>query len=429
MVFVTALIGAAVVGALWWRSHRQTVEVWDRLEEVLRDLAEDRQPKRLIFHSHNGGAITALMDKFAIKVGGLRQQIEREGFNLQTILATMEDGVMIVDAQHVLRVANPAFLRIFDLKQSPIGQSVLQVLRDAQFEQAITAAFSAGAPHTTEVAMSRTRPARHFAVHAAAIQDERQQPAVVAILRETTRLKQLEEVRREFVANVSHELRTPLSIFHGYVENLSDNPEMERADQAEIFKILHKHSERLNALLEDLLTLARLESRPDKLDLRPLDLATLIRGVSAEWLKRAESKGIAVDHDLPELPAIEGDASKLEQVFNNLLENAVKYTEHGGRVRVTAALTGREVEVAFADTGIGILPADLPHVFERFYRADKARTRGGTGLGLSIVKHIVQLHGGTVSAQSTYGEGTTVTLRMPLVGQRVVSQAAPRSST
>jgi len=192
---------------------------------------------------------------------------------------------------------------------------------------------------------------------------------------------------------------------------------MKRAQQAEIFATLCKHSSRLNALLEDLLTIARLEARHEKIERQELSPAELIQTVADDWAGKMEEKKLTLELDLaPDLPHLMADRRRLEQVLHNLLQNAVKYTEPGGRITLRAAGDSAAITVRVEDTGIGIQPADLPHIFERFYRADKARTRehGGTGLGLSIVKHIVHLHGGTVSAQSRFGQGTAIILRLPL---------------
>jgi two-component system phosphate regulon sensor histidine kinase PhoR len=317
----------------------------------------------------------------------------------------------------VLRRVNPSFLTLHNLKADPRGQTVLHTLREPAIEEIVSAALKTGEPQTREVEIAGSKPPRHFAVHAVPMRDDEGRPGVVAIFRDTSRIKQLEDVRREFVANVSHELRTPLSIFQGYLENLLDDPTMPRKEQAEIFTILRKHSSRLNALLEDLLILARLESRYEELQREVIAPAEFIRGLLADWRERAEKKKLALTLDLPgDLPTIHADPLRLGQVLNNLLENAIKYTEEGGRVAIHATRENGVVEVRVEDTGSGIPPADLPHIFERFYRADKSRTRelGGTGLGLSIVKHIVQSHGGTVKAESTYGKGTTISFRLPV---------------
>ena len=413
---------AAGIAVAWWFSHRRLVRHWGILGKWIEDLAAGRTPGGLVFR--DGGRFAALahpLEKLAAAQARLRGEAEREEFNLRTILASMAEGVMVVDAQHVVRLANPSFIRLFEPKGDPLGQTVLQLLREPELEEMISAALTTGEPQTRDVAVNGGRPARYFAVHAVAMRDQAGAPGAVAIFRDITRLKQLEDVRREFVANVSHELRTPLSIFHGFLENLRDDPEMPRADQAEVFAILSKHSDRLNALLEDLLTLARLESREEKLQPEDIAVDAFLRDVAADWETKTAKKQLTLTLDVAaELPPLFADPLRLEQVLNNLLENAVKYTEPGGQIRVRAACAGEQLELRVEDTGLGIPPADLPHIFERFYRADKARTReqGGTGLGLSIVKHIAQTHRGSVTAESKYGVGTTIIVRLPVRGAR-----------
>jgi two-component system phosphate regulon sensor histidine kinase PhoR len=416
--WIFAFAVAAVAGLAWWFRCRAERRNWERLEEALDELGEGRRPKSFVFLRAGPFAKMARrLETIAEVQERLRQEIHHGESNLQTVLGSMEEGVMVVDAQHVLRQTNPSFLKFFDLKQDPRGQTVLRALRETEVEELITAALASDSMQSAEVSFTGTKPARHFSVNAVPMRDDQGRPGVVAIFRDVSRLRQLEEVRRDFVANVSHELRTPLSIFHGYVENLLDDPTMPAQAQREIFEILRKHSDRLNALLEDLLTLARLESRHETLRAEPLRLAEFVASVGADWATRLQKKGIELTVAIPaELPVLQADAMRLEQVFNNLIENATKYTEKGGRITIAAAVVEPMVEVRVEDTGIGIPPADLPHIFERFYRADKARTRGqgGTGLGLSIVKHIVQSHGGTVTAVSTYGKGTAIILRLPL---------------
>jgi two-component system phosphate regulon sensor histidine kinase PhoR len=235
-------------------------------------------------------------------------------------------------------------------------------------------------------------------------------------------LKQLEDVRREFVANVSHELRTPLSIFHGYLETILDSPDLPSEELLPILQVMRKHSLRLNALLEDLLILARLESRDECLHLERVDVPELVRDIVDDWELQSGQKKITIEIDCePELPTMTADRLRMEQVLNNLIGNAIKYANQGGHVVVRVRRAGEALDLRVEDDGMGIPPADLPHIFERFYRADKARTReqGGTGLGLSIVKHIVQSHGGSVRAESTYGKGTSIILQLPLGVEKV----------
>jgi len=416
-----AILGWCVAGVLalciCWIWQRFTRD-WRHLEQLLDELADGRKPGGFVFrHGGRFARLTYPLEKIAREQEKLHREIHDEAFNLRTILESMEEGVMVVDAHHTLRLVNPSFVALFELKADPVGQTVLHTLRETAFEEVISAALRTGHDQRSDV--ERTADKRHFAVHAVPVREFAGSPGVVAIIRDITRLRQLEEVRREFVANVSHELRTPLSIFHGYLENLIDTPDLPRQDQIEIFEILRKHSRRLNALLEDLLTLARLESRQEKMVCVSMELPALLRSVASDWGQKLAAKKLAITVDAPEdLPRVGADPQRLEQVLHNLLENAVKFTESGGSIVLRAAVSNGAMEVRVEDSGQGIPPADLPHIFERFYRADKARTRelGGTGLGLSIVKHILQLHGGSVTAESKYGKGTAIILHLPLDG-------------
>jgi two-component system phosphate regulon sensor histidine kinase PhoR len=239
----------------------------------------------------------------------------------------------------------------------------------------------------------------------------------VVVFHDITRIKQLEVVRQDFVANVSHELRTPLAIFRGYLETLEDNPDLPRDESQRILETMKRHSDRLNALVEDLLILTRLEARQVQAEFSSIRVDAFYRQLVRDWGNRTNSGAVEIAIDISdELPPLDVDALRLEQVIFNLLENAVAYSNPPRKIVLSAAMLGDQMELRVADNGLGIPPDDLPHIFERFYRVDKGRSRssGGTGLGLSIVKHIVQSHGGTVHAESELGRGTTVVMRMPL---------------
>jgi signal transduction histidine kinase len=284
-------------------------------------------------------------------------------------------------------------------------------------DEMIAAAMSSGQPQERNLELPSRKPPLTLAARVTPMRDAAGEAGALAMFRDVTRLTQLEKVRSEFVANVSHELRTPLSIFQGYVENLVDSPGMEAEQQAEVFAILQKHSARLNLLVEDLLILARLEARNDELDLQPLDVARFCNELARDWALRMKAKDVTLKLDLAaDLPELSADSMRLEQVFSNLLDNALKYTPAGHAITLGAGRTDDGVEMWVKDMGQGILSTDLPHIFERFYRADKARSRelGGTGLGLSIVKHLAQAHRGSVTAESVYGKGTTVRVFLPL---------------
>lgn len=416
MMWYSAILLAALAGmGIWFWKFRYH---WKHLERIIDDLAGGRHPSGFVFlGSSRFGKLARKLELLADEQKGIRKRIEEEKFNFEAVLASMSEGVLVVDNEHRIRLVNESFRRLFQIKTDPKGQSVLSAIRDASIEELIRSTLATGGAQVREISPPHLSQL-HFVANAVPLRDEQGRiNGVVGVFHDISRLRQLEEVRREFVANVSHELRTPLSIFHGYLENLLDNPEISPGEMQDILAIMRKHSLRLNALLEDLLTIARLESRRDKLDLVELQPETFVRNILKDWrLKLDERKITATVEAGPGLPPLVADAFRMEQVLNNLLENAIKFTPEGGRIVISVATEDSHLEIRVADTGVGIPPSDLPHVFDQFYRVEKARSReaGGTGLGLSIVKHIVTLHGGSVKAESVLGKGTAIILRFPL---------------
>jgi two-component system phosphate regulon sensor histidine kinase PhoR len=227
----------------------------------------------------------------------------------------------------------------------------------------------------------------------------------------------MDQVRRDFVANVSHELRTPLSILRGYIETLLDSPKTPREELTRILRVMERHSDRLELLVEDLLTLAQLESGNPNLQMGTVDLSSFLPEMVRDWEKKLARKQLNIVVDVPtELSPICADRTRLQEALYNLLDNAVKYSCEHGEIRLSARQRDGEIELSVSDDGIGIAKEDLPRIFERFYRADKARSPDkirGTGLGLAIVKHVAQLHGGRVEAESELDQGTTIRVVLP----------------
>jgi two-component system phosphate regulon sensor histidine kinase PhoR len=361
------------------------------------------------------------LESVGARLEAFQRQQQEEDFNLNVLLANMVEGVMVVDQRHVVRLVNDELLNLFDLKQSPLGRTVLESLREARVEMIVRETIRRGEPHQQEVVLESTAlglPPRHFDISVVPIRTPKDEVrGAVVVLHDITRIKQLEVVRQDFVANVSHELRTPLAIFRGYLETLEDNPDMPREESQRILETMKRHSDRLNALVEDLLILTRLEARQMETEFSTIRVDAFFRQLVRDWGNRTNSRVMDIQIEMPgDLPPLDVDALRLEQVMFNLLENAVAYSNPPRRVVLSAARHDGQMEVRVADNGMGIPPNDLPHIFERFYRVDKGRSRtsGGTGLGLSIVKHIVQSHGGTVHAESELGKGTTIVLRLPL---------------
>jgi two-component system, OmpR family, phosphate regulon sensor histidine kinase PhoR len=333
----------------------------------------------------------------------------------QILFNSMLEGLLLLDRNRRIYLANRAFKNLFGVKTELRGKTVMEVLRLHELAELVGRIEAEKQVFDYEMKLPELNE-RWLQVNAAVISNSAgEREGTILVFHDLTRLKQLERTREEFVANVSHELRTPLSLIKGYVETLlagaRDNPEV--ADR--FLKIIERNTERLDLLIQDLLTISALESGRIKLNPQPVKLRPIVEKVFADLKSRADGKNSVLKNELPDLTAI-ADENRLEQVLANLVDNAIKY----GRVNGCITIGGRaaedsHVEIFVSDDGPGIPAESLDRVFERFYRVDKARSReqGGTGLGLSIVKHIVQNHGGKVWVKSEPGKGATFFFTLP----------------
>ena len=333
----------------------------------------------------------------------------------QIIFNSMLEGLLLLDGKHRIYLANRAFKELFGIKTELRGQTIMEALRLHELAELVGRVETEGQVFDYELKLPELS-GRWLRANAAVISNSAgEREGTILVFHDLTRLKQLERTREDFVANVSHELRTPLSLIKGYVETLLDgarnNPEV-----AERFlKIIERNAERLDLLIQDLLTISALESGRMQLNLQPVELHLLVEKVLTDLQAKAKNKNVSLANELAELTA-SADASRLEQVLANLIDNAVKYGRAQGSVRVGGKkLADGKLEIFVQDDGPGIPSEALDRVFERFYRVDKARSRdqGGTGLGLSIVKHIVHSHGGEVWAKSELGKGATFFFTLP----------------
>lgn len=339
---------------------------------------------------------------------------------LQATLGSLQEAVLIVDRDNYILLANQALQKIFPAARDIVNQRLERVLHSPAFLGYVDAVRRRSAEPQQEVEFASSGHVVWLEVTGTMIPalTGQKSPWSLFVLHDITNLKKLEMVRKEFVANVSHELRTPLSVIKGYVETLVDgHQEMALADREKFLRTIQRHTERLNSLLEDLLTLSRLESINPGLRRETTDLSALIAGIIDDYRARPASAGHQILFSIdPAVGSVLADPLKVTQALENLIDNALKYTPKGSIIRVSAQLRQHETVVSVSDNGPGIPAEDLPHIFERFYRVDKGRSRdkGGTGLGLSIVKHIAQLHGGRVWVESTQGQGTDFYFSIPL---------------
>jgi two-component system, OmpR family, phosphate regulon sensor histidine kinase PhoR len=353
------------------------------------------------------GELAQVMNDMAGRIEQQIDAISSEKNQLDAILKGMGEGVMVTDTSGVVTLVNPAFCSMFLVDQRMQGRPLLEIIRHPDLYDACRLVLADRRERHQEMGLPAGRSAL---VHWVPLLEEGILRGAVAVFHDITALKQVETMRRDFVANVSHELRTPVAVIKGYAETLLTEDLLDDPQRRERFLgIIAKHADRLSNLVRDLLTLSELESGEVALQPQTLDLEEAVKHAMLLVGQRAEEKGIVMEwRGGSGTVTVIADRGKLEQVLINLLDNAIKYSGEGGTVNVEAAEEGEMVRVFVRDSGIGIPEKELPRLFERFYMVDEARSRerGGTGLGLSIVKHIVQAHGGIVSVASTQGKGS-----------------------
>jgi two-component system phosphate regulon sensor histidine kinase PhoR len=319
----------------------------------------------------------------------------------------------VVNEQGKVQIANDAARRLLRLDSSPIGRRYVELIRHPDIAQQISVALEGGTPGGLELALGRD-PGQTFVARCSPAITPASRGAVL-VLHDITDLRRADRIRRDFVANVSHELRTPLTAIRGYVEALMDGPS-DVAEQQRFLEIIARHSARMERLVKDLLRLARLDAGQEQLELADVSIDSLFNGVVSDLLPAIEHRRqhvtIVVD---PAAPLVRCDPAKMHDVLRNLIENASAYTPEGSQIMLDATGDASSVRLTVADSGQGIPDAELSRVFERFYRVDKARSResGGTGLGLSIVRHLVELHGGSVSVANRPEGGAQFTITLP----------------
>jgi len=405
-----ALFIAGLVSTLATRRISQTLR---QLAHTAGRMVEGKLAERTRTPGHDEIAtLGKSLDHLAENLSMTLAQLKAERDLLGGILGGMQEGVLVLDREaHVIH-ANPALRAMLLLGIDCIGKPLLEVIRNADLVEILWRARDSASAESGEVELAGIKP-RRLMVHVSTLQGEPGDLLVVLV--DVTQLRQLESIRKDFVANASHELRTPVASMRSAAETLRgamDDPEAAQG----FLEIIERNAGRLHQLVEDLLDLSRIESREFRLQLEDVDLCAFAEQMAKSYRRMAQEKQIQLE--IPEEYQgilAKADRRALEQVLGNLLDNAVKYCPSGTFVRIHAGPEGERVRVTVSDTGAGIPPQHLPRLFERFYRVDTSRSRelGGTGLGLAIVKHLVEAMNGTVSVESVPGKGTAFSFTLP----------------
>ena len=410
-------IAAALAGWWWWasraaRAARSVIGASRRMADG------DLDSRAVLTGSGPGREMSDAFNRMAQELQTSIQSLSGEKDKLSEVVAAMTDGVVVVDAGGQIIISNPAAATILGLPADQLQRrGFSEAVRDHRIQTLAAECAASGATQSSQVELRRPR--KFLNVTATPLLDLPSREVLLTI-HDYTGVQQAEASQREFVSNVSHELRNPLAAIKAMVETLQSGG----IDDEDVFRNflgrISQDVDRMSTLVDDLLELSRLESGQLTLQLGDvpgaplLPVAPLLKEVAARFQPAAAGRDITLSTDAGAgLPALSADADRLRQVLINLLENALRFTPAGGSISLAAAVAGGAVEFRVEDTGVGIAPEHLPHVFERFYKVDRSRRDTGTGLGLAIARQIVEAHGGAISVTSEEGAGSVFTFTIP----------------
>ena len=369
--------------------------------------------------SHEMSKVAEALNQLASLLEDRLSAIQSKQNEQDAVFSSMIEILLAVDNDEKIINMNNAAEKFFDMSiLSARGKAVQEVIRNSDLARFLKKAFGSSESVEGEISIRDGKGEKFLQAHATSLKDAKGiRIGMLIVLNDVTKIKKLETVRKDFVANVSHELKTPVTSIKGYLETLLSGAQENAEDRKKFLEIVYRQSERLNSIIEDLLSLSRIEQETDReeISFETGELSSVIDSAVANSRMKADAKKLSLEVSCGNNIRFKVNPSLLEQAIGNLIDNAVKYSEEKGRIEVSGMLKDGEVRVSVRDFGCGIPPEHLSRLFERFYRVDKARSRklGGTGLGLSIVKHIAEAHKGQVTVESEVGKGSVFTIHLP----------------
>lgn len=403
---ILALAGAASL--LFFRTLSTRI---GRLKEFSRRVAAgDFRSLAMDLKGDEIADLLSTMNQTAAQLDRTIRTLTEERNQSSAILASMTEGVVVIDAGERVIFCNTAFRRALDIEALPVeGRPVIEMIRHSDLLTLIRRVLAGHEMARSEMAVGSVR-TRYFAMTVAPVRSDGATVGAVVVLHDISELRRLERARRDFVANVSHEFKTPLTAIEGFAETLLGGAMDDSQNRNRFLEIIQENAQRLDRLTDDLLELSRIEAGNPELELRAVSMNAVIQPCVDATRIKAAAKNLALEVDIGlELPSALGDLRSMQEILQNLLDNAVQYSRPGGRITIRACAQGDEIALSVADTGIGIAKTEQERIFERFYRVDPARSRelGGTGLGLAIAKHLVEAHEGRIRVESELGRGST----------------------
>jgi len=404
---------AFVLGSLM---ARIAIKPINRMIQVSRKFSEGDFSRRILQPSRDEiGELAVALNKMAQDIENKIKEIKTQNQKLSAIFNSMIEGVIVIAKTGYIVSINSTIEKIFGVTKDIVeGKVFLEAIRNNDIAEIINAVLKKGELLSKEITLIYPVH-RIFEVSAAPIFDNDAIAGCLVVIHDITEIRRLETVRSDFVANVSHELKTPLTSIKGFVETLLEGALDDKENNRNFLKIIQDHAERLNNLVEDLLSLSHLESKEITLNKKNFNLKQQLEDVISGFTSQLKKKNIELKNELPVNIFVAADKDRIEHVFINLLDNAIKFNKERGSIRIYFQEIKGGIKIIVEDSGVGIPEKDIPRIFERFYRVDKARSRelGGTGLGLSIVKHIIELHNGSVGVESTEGFGSKFWFILP----------------
>jgi two-component system phosphate regulon sensor histidine kinase PhoR len=413
---LTGFATALLISLLLARSVDHRIS---RMREFAESLLQTSDEPMVAGRLNELEALDRSLLRMAGQTRGLVERAKLEFARREAILSSMVEGVLAVDDQLRVTFCNQALARLAGNRMPPVGTPLMELVRDSELQATLSEVIRTGEPAKRRLHIPVVSTGRSFELQAAPLitgNKPGDKPGAIAILHDITDLERLETIRNDFVANVSHEFRTPLAAISGYAETLLDGGLEDAENNRRFLEIINANAIRLSSIAADLLTLSELQTGATPRELEAIPVADAIESALTTVASEAAKRGVLLERGPVDKLFVQGSRYRLEQALVNLLANAVKFNKPGGCVRAETQRNGAELYILISDTGVGIPSSDLPRIFERFYRVDKARSRevGGTGLGLSIVKHIVERMHGHVSATSQLGKGSVFTVTLPL---------------
>lgn len=416
-LFVSGGVAMAMSLLIIWLVSLKMSRPLEVMARTAREISEGKTGLRVkVESSDEAGRLADDFNFMVQRLDSALTQLRSEKSEIGAILSSMVEQVMAVDDAGRILFVNPAAEKLFGIHgSSATGKPFVEAVRQPSLDQILRTVLEKKSERSGELRLFLDEE-KFFEVRALPLQSEKGNRGALLVLHDVTRIQKLELVRKDFIANVSHELRTPLTSIQGFSETLLDGGLDDKKNSREFVETIYRESQRLSLLVSGLLDLSSIESGRAKPKYQTVSLQDLMEEVLLPLTPLAKKKAVRLELDFPsDFPDVPCDPNQIKQVFTNLIDNAIKFNKEKGSVKVAASANGNSVQISVSDTGSGIPQKDLPRIFERFYRVDKARSRdlGGTGLGLAIVRHIVESHGGQIQAESVEGEGSRFTVTMP----------------